>query len=488
MSAPMLGETTTEAVSARLDRLPRTPLLWTWVAAISLGGFFEVYDLAFTSLMSPLLVRDGVFRGGADGLFGLPDQATFAFVTMLGLYVGSLAFSAVGDRFSRKSAFMASMAGYALTTVLMGLQDSSLGVNLWRGLAGVALGVELVVLDCYLAEITPKAGRGRVFALSKSLQMLAIPIGGGLAHFMGPHEWFGFAGWRWLAMTPGVGALIVMVLRSMLPESPRWLAAQGRKDEALQVVERLEQDARRRGHELTPPAVPVRRPGVASTAEPPGYLTLLRRPHRARFLYLIIAAPASSIAFYGFAHWAPTLLEQEGAAVTKSLLYAAAIGLAYPLGPLLAAVFADRIERKWQIVLSGPVVALLALIFSSQRTPATWIGLGFMLTLFAEINSTATHTYRSELFPTELRARAVAFVYSFDRLATALSSFLIAAVLVHEGSHGVFVVLAASMALCSTVTWLFGPKTLGRAYEEIEDAALVRAWADTAAPSSKQKF
>ena len=482
MSRPVLGGAAAGAVSARLDRLPRTPLLWRWVVAISLGGFFEVYDLAFTALMSPLLVRDGVFRGGSGGFFGLPDQATFAFVTMLGLYVGSLAFSAIGDRVSRKLAFTGSMGAYALATVVMGLQDSSAGINLWRGLASVALGVELVVVDCFLAEVTPKAGRGRVFALSKSLQMLAIPIGGALATFVGPHVWLGFAGWRWLAMTPGVGALLVMALRRGLPESPRWLAAHGRVDEANRVVELLEQEARHRGHVLAQPSEAA---GLGAAAAPVqrGYGELLRRPHRARFFYLVIAAPASSIAFYGFAHWAPTLLEQEGAALTKSLLYAAAISLAYPLGPLLASCFADRIERKWQIAITGPLVAVLALIFSSQREPAAWIVLGFLLTLFSEINSTATHTYRSELFPTEIRARAVAFVYSFDRLATALSSYLIAAVLVHEGSPGVFAVLAASMALCTAVTLLFGPKTLGRAYEEIEDAALVRSWGSTPARS-----
>jgi len=92
MSAAVMTDAAVADISARLDRLPGTRRLWQWVAKLSLGGFFEVYDLAFTALMSPLLVRAGVFQRDAGGIFGLPDQANFAFVTMLGLYIGSLGF------------------------------------------------------------------------------------------------------------------------------------------------------------------------------------------------------------------------------------------------------------------------------------------------------------------------------------------------------------------------------------------------------------
>jgi len=94
------------------------------------------------------------------------------------------------------------------------------------------------------------------------------------------------------------------------------------------------------------------------------------------------------------------------------------------------------------------------------------------------MNSTANHTYRTELFPTQIRARAVGFVYSFDRLATAFSSYLIGFVLVTAGVSGVFWMLAAAMLLCVAVTLLLGPRTLGRAYEEIEDPGRPRSAVD----------
>jgi putative MFS transporter len=145
------------------------------------------------------------------------------------------------------------------------------------------------------------------------------------------------------------------------------------------------------------------------------------------------------------------------------------IGVAYPLSPLLASLFSDRMERKWQIAITGSLVAMLGILFAQQSTPFMWVTIGILLTICSEMSSTANHTYRTELFPTHVRAKAVGFVYSFDRLATALSSYLIGFILLTAGVPGVFWMLAAAMALCTVVTLLLGPRTLGRAYEEIVD-------------------
>src|SRR3979411_2474533 len=88
-------------VSARLDRLPATAYIWKLIILLSLGGFFEVYDIALTASLSPGLIRAGLFHAGAKELFGLTDQATFAAATFLGLFIGTVAFASVADRFGR---------------------------------------------------------------------------------------------------------------------------------------------------------------------------------------------------------------------------------------------------------------------------------------------------------------------------------------------------------------------------------------------------
>jgi putative MFS transporter len=84
--------------------------------------------------------------------------------------------------------------------------------------------------------------------------------------------------------------------------------------------------------------------------------------------------------------------------------------------------------------------------------------------------SLSYHTYQSELFPTRIRARAVGFVYSFSRLSAMFSTFLIAAILDHAGSSGVFVLIAGSMLIVALTIGLFGPRTRGLALEQISPA------------------
>lgn len=451
-------------ISARIDRLPATRRLWSLIARLSLGGFFEVYDLALTSLMSPLLVRAGVFRIDSSGMFGVSDQATFAFLTMLGLFVGALGFARFTDRFSRRRLFLVSMLWYTVATLMMALQHHAAGVCLWRFVAGIGLGVELVVIDCYLAEVTPKAVRGKVFSISKFVQMCAIPVAGLFAHFIAPHDFFGIVGWRWMAILPVVGALAVLLLRRNIAESARWLAAQGHILQADAIVRDMESAVIRAGQALPAPAPASNAAPVVSGR----FSDLLRAPHRARVLMLVISTSASSIAYYGFAHWAPSLLENQGVSVTKSLLYTALIGFAYPVSPLVGSLFADRMERKWQIALGGILTGAAGLLFAQQNSAVMWISLGVLMTFGNEITGTATHAYRAELFPTELRGAAVGFVYSFSRLASALSSYFIAYLLLNFGADGVFASLAAVLSVSVGVTLVYGPKTSGLAYHEFK--------------------
>src|SRR5260370_21742193 len=99
-------------VSARLDRLPATAYIWKLVILLSLGGFFEVYDIALTASLSPGLIRAGIFHGGVQGLLGLTDRATFASATFLGLFIGTVAFASVADRYGRRAIFAISLLWY----------------------------------------------------------------------------------------------------------------------------------------------------------------------------------------------------------------------------------------------------------------------------------------------------------------------------------------------------------------------------------------
>src|SRR6202795_4424198 len=134
----------TAEITARIDRLPSCWTVWRLIVLLSLGGAFEFYDLFQTAYLSPGLISNGIFRAGAKGLFGLTDQATFAAATFAGLFIGTIIFGSVADRLGRRAVFTFSLLWYTVASIAMGLQHTNTGVDLWRFIAGVRIGVEWV--------------------------------------------------------------------------------------------------------------------------------------------------------------------------------------------------------------------------------------------------------------------------------------------------------------------------------------------------------
>jgi len=193
-----------------------------------------------------------------------------------------------------------------------------------------------------------------------------------------------------------------------------------------------------------------------------------RPPYLSRTVMLIVFNVFQAAGYYGFASWVPTLLIAAGIETTKSLGYTFIIAIAAPFGPAIGyLLFTDRAERKWAVVGAALAIMVVGLAFTQANAMASVIACGVALTLANNVFSYAYHGYQPELFPTRIRARAVGFVYSFSRLSTMFSAFLIAAILREFGAPGVFVFIAGCMGMVAAVVALFGPRTRGRTLEQI---------------------
>ncbi len=220
------------SIGARLDRLPATRTIWRLVALLSLGGFFEFYDLFFTGYIAPGLVRSGILTASTHGLFGTTGVASFVAAMFSGLFLGTALFGFVADRFGRRTIFTYSLLWYTVASVMMAFQHDVFGLNLWRFISGIGVGVELVTIDTYLSELVPKELRGRAFAFNQTIQFSSVPVVALLAWLLVPRMPLGLDGWRWVVLIGAGGAVFVWWIRRSVPESPRWLAQQGKLDEA----------------------------------------------------------------------------------------------------------------------------------------------------------------------------------------------------------------------------------------------------------------
>lgn len=446
----------TATIAARLDRLPASAYIRRLIVLISLGGMFEFYDLFIIAYIALGLIKAGIFKATTTGLFDWTGYASFVAASFAGLFVGTIVFSYVTDRYGRRSIFTFSLLWYSVFTFIMAFQNTPQAIDFWRFIASVGIGVELITIDTYISELTPKEARGRAIALSQIITFITVPVVALIATLLVPHTIAGLAGWRWVVIIGSLGAIAVWFIRLGIPESPRWLEGHGYATKADQVMASIEKHVQVETNQTLPAPVLVEgeQPQVQGS-----WFEIWSSQYLSRTIMLIIFNFFQTVGYYGFASWVPVLLFSHGVTMVKSLEYTFIIAIANPFGPMIAYSIADRTQRKWQIVWASICIAVFGLIFGQMHAPAGIIIFGILVTLSNNVLSPAFHAYQAELYPTRIRAQAVGFVYSWSRFSTIFVGFLIAAVLKSAGVPGVFLVIAAAMAIVAIVIGTMGPLT-----------------------------
>jgi putative MFS transporter len=486
-------------IGERIERLPLGRFHRRFIALVSLGNFFDLYDIFIVAYIGAVLQQSGFLT--------LRQFTFFVAAGFLGMFVGTVVFGMGSDRMGRRSAFILLLLIYSVFTFADAFAPTAAWLIALRFFAGVGIGAEIVVIDTYVTEVVPGRVRGRYVAITQVAGFCAVPVAAVLSRLLVPTH-FLMSGWRWVMVIGASGALLSWWFRRRLPESPRWLESRGRVAEADAIMTALENESfstsgrrgewlvtsgekkegkraytedaesaegtekKEKSRSLAPLGMTNRGAGRAGDAgrieeaERTSFWELWRKPYLSRTVMLVIFQALQTIGFYGFANWAPTFLLKRGVSLLHSLEYTLLIALVSPLGPLFAAFTSDRMERKWTIVLLALLVAGLGIGFGNSIAPAAVVGFGALLTLANYWFSAAFHAYQAELFPTRLRATGVGFTYSWSRLSAAFTSILIGAVLVH-GVPAVFAVLAVAMILVAGVVGVMGPRTNGLVLEEI---------------------
>lgn len=445
----------TATASARLDRIPlATRTHRVWAVLLCAVFLFELADLNTFAYVAPALRQHwGIDVGG----IGLVTSAAF-----VGMFVGALIGGRIADRFGRRWVLIGSAAAYSLFSLASAFSPNLTTLGVLRVLTGVGLEAMTVVGLIYISEMFPAARRGRYQALILGVGLLGIPVMSWFARFVVP---LGDSGWRWVFVLGAVGLIAAVAMVWLLPESVRWLDAQGRADDADRVVSALEREARDTlGEELPPPT-----PTPATTREPARLRELFTGRLRSRTLLLALVWIFGILGFYGFNAWVPTLLAAKGYTVVESLTYTAVLSIGAVPGALLAWPVIDRWERKYTILVIEIAVAALVIVYGFVANVPVILITGFLVTLLLQMQTAFLYTYTPEVFPTRLRGVGTGFTNGIGRLAGAGGGVLVAAVYQGWGYASVFIYVAACMLLVGGLLAVFGVRTTGKPLESITD-------------------
>jgi MFS transporter, putative metabolite:H+ symporter len=494
------------AVIARQDRIPIWSLSYLFIGIIGIGflfTFFDIFDITVSFIQTCTQIVPGCNTANAATYLGLPVELNLA-----GYVVGALALSPLADRFGRRDMLLFTLILTGIGSLYTVFVHDYTNFILARTLTGIGIGADLALVNTYVNEVAPGSSRARytslIFFMSSVGAFLGIwlglwlttpaaPFPSGLPFALatvniGPSgpQFLG-NGWRIMYGLGTLLALVGILLRYQLPESPRWLITRGRVEEADKIVADMEERARSKVAELPPPAaeIPVQ-PGATRIPYAEIFSTRL---YLKRTILLAVVWFLGYVTVYAIAQGLTSLLASilppppglppaaAAAAVAGEAGVIAAFGTFGFVGCTIFAFFyGERLERKLWLPISAVLTligGLMIAVFASSNFALAAIG--SIITFFGfNLWVPMTYTWSTESYPTRARATGFALVDGIGHLGGGVGILFIAPLIpglikaygATTGSVIIFVIIAAFL-IAAAIIAQFGTPTRQKRLDEV---------------------
>jgi SP family sugar:H+ symporter-like MFS transporter len=386
--------------------------------AAAVGGFLFGFD-------------SSVINGAVDSIeanFELNDFLTglVVAVALLGCAAGAVIAGGLSDRWGRLRVMFLGAVMFLVSSIGSALTFSVPDLIVWRVIGGLGIGIASVVAPAYIAEIAPRQIRGSL----ASLQQLAITLGiftallsdallatsaGGASQML----WWGMEAWRWMFLVGVIPAAVYGILSFTVPESPRYLIAKGRFDEAREIFSRLvpPADLDKTMNELTNAIETDRKnSGVSLRGKALGLQPIV-------WVGIILSVFQQFVGINVIFYYSTTLWRAVGFDEGDALLVSVITSVTNVLVTLIAIWLVDRVGRK-PILLTGSVLmtvslATMALAFAFAEgsgpdvsLPGAWgpvalIAANLFVVGFGASWGPLVWVLLGEIFPSRIRGKAL---------------------------------------------------------------------------------
>jgi MFS transporter, SP family, arabinose:H+ symporter len=436
----------------------RSPLIIA-AAVSTLGGLLFGYDnIVISGAIGYLSQRFHLDAAGIGWAAGC---------ALLGCIAGCAAAGTVADYLGKKKGLALCALCFALSSIGMMFAASLHQFVFWRLIGGVGIGAASVISPNYIAEIAPTRVRGRcvtLYQLGIVVGILAAVFVNMLIQRVGDEAWNVFIGWRWMFFAGVVPALLFggMILPAV--ESPRWLMKMGRRQQALEVLTKLNGSS-----EAIEEATEIEQALINEEGHLSELFTTFRRP---LLLGIMLAALQQISGITPLFSFLPEIFRSAGTATSDAFFQSVLVSLINLLFTLFALWLVDRAGRK-TLILAGTTLQCISFALVGWFYHIHGSGLAVLIFVMAFVaghafgNGVACWVIISEIYPTKVRGRAMSIATTALWLVGYAGNQLFPIMQKHLGSDGTFWCFSAGALLTIILVASLVPETKGRSLEEI---------------------
>jgi sugar porter (SP) family MFS transporter len=466
--------TNTSTGSSQLKAKYNLGYVWLISSVAAMGGLLFGWDWVVIGGAKPFFQR--YFELTSEAQIGWANSCA-----LIGCLFGSLAAGALSDKFGRKRLLILAAVIFAVTSIGNGLANDFTVFIAWRMLGGVAIGLASGLSPMYIAEVAPAQMRGKLV----SINQLTIVIGILLAQFINwylvrnlpagatdefiRNSWFGQQGWRWMFGLTAAPSLLFLLGMFLVPESPRWLAKNGRTEAANAVLKKIG------GERYADAAVAEIKSTLAKEEIQHVRFADLLEPKMRKVLVLgvVLAVFQQWCGINSIFNYAEEIFRAAGYDISTVLKNIAWTGSVNMLFTFVALGTVDRAGRRPLMLLGA---AGLAVIYTAMGFCYANQVQGFpvLLLVLAAIGCYAmslapvTWVVISEIFPNRIRGAAMSVAVTALWIACFILTYTFPMLNAKLGPAGTFWLYAVICVGGFTYIFFKLPETKGRSLEQIE--------------------
>ena len=438
----------------------------------TLGGLLFGYD---TAVISGAEKSIQAYLIDSQGLSAFIHGATTS-SALIGCIIGGAISGILSSRYGRKRTLMFAALLFFISALGSGFPEflffekgvPSINLlmmfNFYRIIGGIGVGLASAISPVYIGEIAPADIRGRLV----SLNQFAIIFGMLVVYFVNwgisngqTLEWINSIGWRYMFLSEAIPAAIFGILLFFVPETPRYLALTNRNDEALRVLTSI--NGSKRAKEIM---VDIKGTLNQHSAKIFAYGKLVV------IIGILLSIFQQFVGINVALYYAPRIFESMGAAKDASMMQTVVMGLVNVVFTVIAITTVDKLGRK-PLLIIGSIGMAVGMFAISALSYFNIIGIGTLIFIIIYTASfmmswgPITWVLISEIFPNQIRGRAVAIAVAFQWAANYFISSTYPAMMEYSGAmtYGFYGLMSVLSAI---FVWKMIPETKGKTLEDLE--------------------